>query len=485
MSVPVARPLVPRSRRWRHGSPLRHGMAIAVIEGLVVAAMLGFVDSFIVPILQTGLHATPSQIGILTIVPMIGMMLVGVYLSPIIRFLGGNKSAVLIHTYVQIACLIGLSAPLYFPTSAWAVPFGLVMAVTIGLASAVGGPAWTSWMGSLVPRRLQSRYLAFRSRLVIVVKLGFAVLFAGILHFLPAEAGPWGFQILIIIAVLSRGIAAWLLYLQHEPPPRPALINHPESTRITLDHGFSSFVRTSMRTDLGRWTLVWAILHFGVMLAGPYFAVYMLTAEPRGMGLSPGWQYILLVQTAVLVRMVSYPIVGRLIDLYGPSAMLRVAVTGIMVIPLAWAFTNYLPFLLLTEVISGFCWCTAEVAVGVLLFSCHRDPLHRSRLIGYHQSIVTAMAALGALVGSLLLARDSDDPANSWLPPINESGFHTLFLISACMRLPAVILALRFLPKLRSLNAEESAGLWQLVPGTGMVQTLSRGLMGFFRKPEG
>jgi hypothetical protein len=84
-----------------------------------------------------------------------------------------------------------------------------------------------------------------------------------------------------------------------------------------------------------------------------------------------------------------------------------------------------------------------------------------------------------------LLARDSDDPANSWLPQINESGFHTLFLISACMRLPAVILALRFLPKLRSLNAEESAGLWRLVPGTGMVQTLSRGLMGFFRKPEG
>jgi MFS family permease len=358
------------------------------------------------------------------------------------------------------------------------------MAVTIGLASAVGGPAWTSWMGSLVPRQLQSRYLAFRSRLVIVMKLGFAAFFAGILHFLPAEAGPWGFQILIIIAVLSRGIAAWLLYIQYEPPPRPKTNNTSASSLITTNNGFASFVRTSFHTDLGRWTLVWAIMHFGVMLAGPYFAVYMLTPEPRGMGLTPGWQYVLLVQAGVLVRMVSYPMVGKLIDLYGPSAMLRVAVTGIMIVPLSWAFTNYLPFLLFTEVISGMCWCTAEVAVGVLLFGCHRDPLQRSRLIGYHQSVVTAMAAAGALVGSLLLASDSADPANSWLPHLNESGFHTLFLISALMRLPAVILAMRFLPKLRNLSAQESAGLWQMVPGTGVVQTLSRGLMGFFRKPE-
>jgi MFS family permease len=460
-------------------------MAIAVIEGLVVAAMLGFVESFIVPILQTVLHATPSQIGILTIVPMVGTTLVGMFLSRVIHWLGGNKRAVLIHTLVQVVCLIGLSAPLYFPTSAWAVPFGLCMAVTIGLASAVGGPAWTSWMGSLVPRRLQSRYLAFRSRWVILMKLGFAALFAGILHVLPAESGPWGFQLLIIIAVLSRLFSAWLIYQQYEPPPRPVLHSTTETAQTTNDRGFFYFLRTSLRNDLGRWTVVWAMLHFGVMLAGPYFAVYMLSPEPRGMGLSPGWQYVMLVQTAVLVRMISYPAVGRLIDLYGPSAMLRVAVTGIMVIPLSWALTNHLPFLLLTEVISGFFWCTAEVAVGVLLFSCHRDSLQRSRLIGYHQSIVTAMAALGALVGSLLLARNSSDPNSSWLPPINESGFHSLFLLSVLMRLPAVILAWRFLPKLRDLKPEESAGLWRLVPGTGMVQTLSRGLMGFFRKPEG
>jgi hypothetical protein len=44
---------------------------------------------------------------------------------------------------------------------------------------------------------------------------------------------------------------------------------------------------------------------------------------------------------------------------------------------------------------------------------------------------------------------------------------------------------MRFLPKLRSLRAEESADLWRMIPGADLTLTLSRGLMGFFRRPEG
>ncbi len=464
-------------------SLIRHGMSIAVIEGLVVAAMLGFVESFIVPILQTRLGATPSQIGILTIIPMIGMTIVGMRLGPLLKILGGNKKAVLIHAIVQALCVAGLSLPLHNPDTSWAVPLGLVFAITIGLAGAVGGPAWTSWMGGLVPRKLQSRYLAFRSRVVIIVKLGFAILFAGILHYLPATVGPWGLQILIGIAFISRAISAWLIYLQYEPPPRMPFGGKPQD--LLSDGGFSKFLRNIFSTDIGRWTIVWAVMHFGVMLAGPYFAVYMLTPQPRGLGLTPAWDYVLLVQISVLVRVISYPAVGRLIDIFGPAAMLRVAVIGIMLVPLSWAFTNYLPYLMLTEFISGVCWCTAEIAVGVLLFSCHNNPMARSRLIGYHQAVVTACAAFGAIIGSILMARSDDDPTRSWLPMINDSAFHTLFLISTCMRLPAVLLALKYLPALKRLNPEEVSVLWRLIPGTGFVQTLSRGLMGFFRKPEG
>jgi hypothetical protein len=268
----LAQPAAQRS--WKKGSRVRHGMAIAVIEGLVAAAMLGFIESFIVPILQTRLHASPEEIGLLTIIPMIGTTLLCMRLSPIIRWLGGNKKAVLFHTYIQITCLLGLSVPLHFPHEAWAIPWGLTCAIMVSLIGTVGGTAWNSWMGGLVPRAVQSRYLAFRTRWLILVKLSFAGIFAGILHFLPAEAGPWGLQSLIIIAVLSRCFSAWLLSLQYEPPARP------QSDEMQLENnangGFFQFLRTLIHNDFGRWTLVWAVLHFGVMIAGPYFAVFML-----------------------------------------------------------------------------------------------------------------------------------------------------------------------------------------------------------------
>jgi MFS family permease len=460
-------------------------MAIAVYEGLVVAAMLAFTESFIVPLLQTRLHATPSQIGLLTIVPLLGTVFTGIVLGRIIRFLGGNKRAVVWHTIVQSVMIGGLSLPLHNPQAEWAVPLGLGMAICIALAGSVGGAAWMSWMGALVPRRLQSRYLAYRNRLVILAKLGCALLFGYILQSLPVEAGPWGLQVLIALAVISRLASGWMLWLQHEPA-HPA--QRPGSSTDSQHAGETSFVgflRTITATDLGRWTLVWAVLHLGVMLAGPYFATYMLYVEPRGLGLSPGWTYVMLIQIAVLVRIATYPLAGRLVDLFGPAAILRVAVVGIVVIPISWALTRSIPLLLMTEFISGFCWCLAEVSVGVLLFTCHRDPHKRSRLIGYHQSVVNFAAAIGAIGGSVLLAQGLSSNGTSLLPELDGSDYHTLFLLSALFRLPAVILAIRFLPSLRALRAEESAGLWRLIPGTDLVLTLSKGLMGYFRRPEG
>lgn len=463
---------------------MRHGLGIAVIEGVVVAAMLAFAESFIVPVLQVRLHATPSQIGLLTIIPLLGTVFTGIVLGRIIRLLGGNKRAVVLHAVVQALMIAGMSVPLHNPHADWAVPVGIMLAVSIALAGSIGGPAWINWMGALVPRRVQSRYLAYRSRVVILVKLGFACLFAQVLHLLPAEAGPWGLQILIVLAVISRVLSTWLIHIQHEPPARPASAVVGTDRHHRGELSFAGFLRSITRTDLGRWTLVWAVLHFGVMLAGPYFAAYMLSGLPRGLGLSPGWTYVLLIQMAVLVRVAAYPLAGRLVDLFGPAAVLRVAVCGIMVIPVAWALTTSIPLLLLTEVISGLCWCMAEVSVGVLLFTCHRDPIQRSHLIGYHQSVVNAVAVGGAVIGMVALDT-SLGVSGSLLPALNGSDFHTLFLLSALFRLPAVILAMRFLPRMRALRAEESAGLWRMLPGTDLVLTLSRGLSGFFRRPEG
>ncbi len=457
-------------------------MSIAVLEGVVVAAMLVAIESFMVPLLQKRLGASASIIGFLAIVPMIGSSITGLMVGPLIRAMGGNKRCVLITCAVQILALLGLSIPIHFPEQPWAVPTALALAISIGLIGSIGGPAWLSWMGSLVPRRLQGRYLSHRNRLHILVKLSVAAAFAQIVSALPENQGPWGLQIVFAAGALSRTVSMWMISRQHDPAPRPKLGSH-DSQQLAASGGMLTFLRTIFRTDLGRWTAVWASLHIGVMISGPYAAVYTLTkVDEGGLELGP-WPYIFLMQTAQVTRLAVFPFVGRLIDLFGPSAMLRVAVVGIMMIPLPWALATRLPVLIATEIASGLCWCVAEVAVNVLLFSCHRDPAHRARLIGYHQTVVNVIAALSAGFGSLLLAKHaSGGTEGNLLPPIGGSSFHTLFLLSMVMRMPAVVVAARLLPRLRELRDDEHAGLWRMIPGTELAQSMSRGLMARFRR---
>lgn len=458
-------------------------MAIAVIEGMVVGGMFAALETMIVPIVQTRLGASPSLVGWLTIIPLLVLGVISPAVGRMIGWMGGNRRAVVITCAMQVVCLAALSVPVHLPHESWSLPVAIGLAVTISLVGSIGGPAWLAWMGGLVPRRLQGRYIGLRSRLFTLCKICFALVFAAVMHEFPAAITPWGLQLVLVVAVISRLASTLLLMRQHEPPPRRRLAAD-DSQHLAAHVDFLRFLRTMPRTPLGRWTLVWAALHFGVMLAGPYFATYMLSRTPDGLNLEAGgYTYMALIYTAMVVRLLCYPLVGRLVDLFGPGAVLRAAVAGITMIPLAWALTTEIWVIIAAEVVSGLCWCSAEIAVGVLLFSCHRDPAERSRLIGYHQSVVNLVAACGAIGGSVLLAGHGD--GTPLLPPIGDSSFHTLFILSTLLRLPALVLAVRLLPGLRGLRSGESAGLWRMLPGTGLVLTASRGLMGFFRRPEG
>ena len=465
---------------------LRQGMAISVYEGIVVGGMLATCEMFLVPLLQNRLDASASEIGLLTVVPMIAFALMGPVVSPLIRSMGGNKRCVLITSVFQILCLFLLSIPLHHRHAPWAVPTALALSIGITFVGGVGGPAWLSWMGSLVPRRLQGRYVGYRNRLVILSKLAFAAGLTGVIALLPEDLGLWGLQIVLVVGALSRTASLVLLARQPEPEPRPTH-SSADSQHLAASGGMMHFLRNLTRSEMGRWTIVWAMLQFGVALSGPYLVSYMIAAGPEGLNLS-AWPYFVLLYTATVTRLAVMPFVGRLIELYGPSAMLRVAVAGIVLIPIPWALSRTLSVLVVSEMFSGLCWCIAEIAVGVLLFSCHRHPTHRARLIGYHQSVVTLAGMLAALTGSLLLARDATPVAHETvghlLPAIGGSPYHSLFLLGAAARLPALLFAWKLLPTLRPLRDDEHQDLWSTLPGTTMALSVGRGLIGYFRRPE-
>ncbi len=436
---------------------------------------MAFLEAWLVPLLKVRLHASDQLIGLLTVAPMLSATLLGPIAASIIARMGGNRRAVVITCVVLIIGIAGLSIPPHLAGAPWAMWAALCCAMLVNSVGAIGGPAWLAWMGGLVPPGVRGRFTSNRAQIFHAARLAFALLFMLIMRqWTPAESW-FGLQVLIVIAVISRLASTWLIMRSPDPVVKPQRMNT-DTAKLARQESrdFMTFLKGINRSDLGRWTLVWAVLHFGVMLAGPYFLPYWLErTENGGLGLADDpLRYTALVYVSAAVRLAAFPLVGRLVDQFGPTAMLRIAVAGIALVPVGWALTTSFPLLVLTEVLSGVSWCIAECAVGVLLFSCSRDPADRARFIGYHQTVCALVIVIATLIGGQLLV---------WLPEFNDSQFRCLFLVSTIMRLPALLLVLRWLPALRA--DRHLRGVWRLIPGLQPTITLSRGVARVWRRP--
>jgi len=459
--------------QWRHGSPVRRGLFYAMLEGGVVSAFLVAMEVWMVPLLQTRLGAAVIVFGLLTLIPQLGMIAISPFARPLIRWFGGPKRATILPCWWQVGILILLCIPLHAAGEPWAVPAAVALVCAFGLTGVVGGPAYVAWVSTFVPRQISGRYQAGRMRLFNLCKLGFAVIFANIAHLLPLDAGPWGMQIILAVAVLSRLVSIWCL--ERQPVLQPVTRSIPLSGRSAeAATGLRGFLATMTRTDVGRWTLVWSSFMGGVMVAGPFFASYMI-ARPAdgGLGLRD-FDYTLLLYISVLARILFYPLVGRMVDLFGAHAVLRLSMTLILMLPVAWALTTQLWILLLNEVVCGIAWAGAEIAIGTLLFSAHQDPERRGELMGYFNTVAATCIVLGTLLGTVLI---------KLVPPLHGSVYHSIFLISMFVRLPGLFLAMRWLPRLRPMRTDEGSKLVGTLPGVELVSAFGRGLSNLFRRP--
>src|SRR5262249_22217027 len=138
-----------------------------------------------------------------------------------------------------------------------------------GMAS---GPAWTSWVDTLVPGRLRARYFGHRARLAqAATVIGFAGGGMWLAYGESIGAPLEAFAILFAIAAICRFTSAKVLAGQSEP-------RHP--LRLHSATNLRGVVRRIREAGDGRLlAYLWA-MQAAAQVASPYFTPFML-AELR------------------------------------------------------------------------------------------------------------------------------------------------------------------------------------------------------------
>ncbi len=288
-------------------------------------------------------------------------------------------------------------------------------------------PAWTSWIGDLVPPERRGRYFGLRGALT-----------GGGLVLCNLAAGAWitwarerpeygwlglsgqnsAFLTLFAVACGARLMSVWYLTRMHEPPYRRAPSDH-----FTL----MDFIRRAPRAHFGRFVFYCMGMNAGIGSFAPFLAWYIL-GELHHSPLIFAW-----IGTANLgaCYLATY-IWGRLLDRLGSKRILAIGGIGLAAMPALLLLSNHIGWLAVVQVYDGI----VSAAFGLAAFSYIFDvvtPPKRARCAAYYSLFVSAGMALGMFVGAFTLL---------WAPaPLTVAGwtlshpFQLLLIVSTVLRL--------------------------------------------------
>jgi MFS family permease len=386
---------------------LRRDLALVHTDAIAASVMIGTGETYIA--------AFALALGLGDIVAgyvASGPLLAGAVLQLVspwgVRRFGSHRRWVVLCAALQAASFVPLTiAALVGKLSA----FGLLAIATVYWGTGMmTGPAWSTWVGTLIPRSVRSRFFARRSRVgQLAVLLG---LLAGgaILHFgEESERHLLGFAALFAIAGLARAWSAWLLAHQSEPDPlverRVATLDGVGPARVLGNRRLIGYLLT---------------LQIGVQVAAPYFTPYMLGAKALHLGYA---SYMALIAASFVSKILALPWLGHLAARHGARRLLRIAGVTVVPLPALWTISNHYGFLVGIQLFSGIAWGAHELATFLLFFDAIR-PEERTRVLTWYNLASALAMVIGASCGALLLQRQG----------VDFSGYAVLFWISASAR---------------------------------------------------
>lgn len=407
-------------------SRLRSDLRSSVGDGAAFGLMVGLGETYLAAfVLAVGLGELVA--GLIGSVPLVIGGILQMISPRAIRKLGSHKRWVVLCAAIQ-ACMF---IPLVMAALAGTIStLGVILVASIYWgASLATGPAWNTWIGTLVPVRVRPRFFASRTRISqACVFSGF--LMSGLLLQWASREGLVleTFAFLFGVAGVCRLVSVWMLANQSEPVPIPPRMQ---------PHPYRRLFKELAKGPGGRLLTFLVAVQAAVQISGPYFTPFMFKNLHHSYG-----EYVTLIAVAFLARIIALPALGSVAHRLGARRLLWLGAIGIAPVSAGWVLSQNFYWLLGIQIFSGVVWAAYELAFFLLFFESIPEE-ERTSLLTIYNLINTLAWVTGALLGGAIL----------YAMGTSFNGYLTLFALSSVARCCALLLLFR-IPKMDVESSE-------------------------------
>ncbi len=397
---------------------VRRNLKSCTLDGIYYSLMVGFGETYF-SAFALAVGSTDTFAGLINVVP----LLVGSLLQLLVPLAAKKFNSY--RTWVCFAAGVQSLSLFWFAFLANQNRISEILvffaAIVYWSASMSTTPAWTAWVGSLIPRQIQIRYFAIRSRYIQIFTLASLLLGGFYLQFHKASIdGTSEFAVIFLLAGLCRMISTLYLHSQSEPKEICQ-----EIKRIP----FSQVIGELKNSPNGRLFLYLTLLQLTANISSPYFTPFMLSALKLPYG-----TFALLIACSFLAKFFALPLWSMIAKKHSVDRILMIGTVGVVFIPALWLLSSSIPALIFFHIYGGFFWAAQELGTFLIFF----NRLSHEKRASF-MSAFTLLNYFGIVCGSLI--------GGFFLRYFGETvhSYHLIFMISALSRLMPLLLMPRSL----------------------------------------
>lgn len=394
------------------------------------------------------LHASPFQIAILSALPQLVGVVAQLASVKLLQYLRIPSRLLIAGGRAQAFCWLPiLLLPLIAPDQGAWLLIGCAM-LYFGFGH-VTTPIWNSLLVDVAEAESRGAYFARRARttaLTSFLALGVA---GAILTLGQRWDLSWiGFLVIFLGAAAARlGATTCQTHVSRLMPVH----------RLEAPHGFRHFFSHAASGDFRRFLLFSGLMHFAVLLSGPFFVMYLLRDLHWSYLQYAGWM-----ASSISAQFLTLGPWGRIGDRYGNKALLTLTASAVPFLPMGYLLSEQYLFLLVVNFFGGVIWAGLSLGLQNYVFDSLRSG-ERTRGVALANAMNAVGWGLGALTGSWLATLMPAELSLGWWHLTPASNLPFLFCLSGGLRLVIAVSLLRTFAEPRNIvSPPQGHLLWEL-----------------------